>query len=277
MSNITPQSQMKNTITQMKPEFTKLINPKYVDLDKFERASQTAILNDPYLMKADKKSLFNALLKCAETSLMPNGKEAALVSYGPKVTFIPMYEGLIKLISPYLKTWQVNLVREGDDFKYWVDAEGEHLHYVPGGDGFDTEGPIRGAYCQLIFKDGSVWIERMSLEQLEAIEKSSKAKNGPWKGPFREEMMKKSVFKRLFKRLPKGMTEGDSAMEAVAKAVEKDEEITFEEPKDVTPNEPEVKEKVAHNFKAQVTKGEEMPEPPPEFYHDQPDSDEIPI
>jgi recombination protein RecT len=174
-----------------------------------------------------------------------------------------MYQGLIKLIGPFLKNMQTNVVKEGDEFNYWVDENGEHLQYKPQG-GFGSTGKILGIYCRLEFKDGSVFIERMSADDLSAIEKASKASSGPWKGPFREEMMKKSVFKRLYKRLPKNKFD-ENIHEAMQSAVQKDDEFDF---KDI--NEPEVKKptkgKPATGLKNILKdKGHDLPEPEPEI------------
>ena len=51
-------------------------------------------------------------------------------------------------------------------------------------------------------KDGGVYIEVMTNDQIAAVEKSSRGNNTPWKGPFRSEMIKKSVLNRLLKRMP---------------------------------------------------------------------------
>ena len=240
----------KKQIQIMGNEFSQVL-PKHVDPKKFTRVLQTVVLNDPKLLKIDARLLFKPAIKAAELGLFPDGKEAAIVPFHSKgeldVNFIPMYEGLLKLVrnSGELKNLTTNLVYENDKFQYKIDDEGEHLIHEPDVFG-DDRGSLVGVYCIAVTLDGGKYMEFMSSKQIQAIKDVSKAKFGPWTGPFKDEMIKKSVFKRLFKRLPKS-TDLDLA-------IRNDEEIQFEKEEvasEVQEITPEVKTE-APNFKEKI-------------------------
>lgn len=205
---VTPIQEIKSTIENMKPQFG-LALPKHISVDKFTRVVQTALSNNPKLIEADRRSLYSACMAAAQDGLMPNGKEAAFVTFrtkeeGEKVQYMPMISGLLKLVrnSGELLSITSQLVYEADVFKYYVNEEGEHLSHEP--NMLATErGKMIGAYALAKTKDGGVYIEVMNAKQLEDVKNSSRSKAfGPWAGAFQSEMHRKSVLKRLIKRLP---------------------------------------------------------------------------
>lgn len=206
MNKITPQENIKNSLNALSGEFKKAL-PAHIPVERFVRVVQTAITTNPQLMQADKTSLWAACTKAAAAALMPDGKEAALVTFksqqGTTVSFMPMIAGILKLVrnSGELASITSQIVYEGDDFDYYVDSEGEHLTHRPLM--FGDRGKRLGAYALAKTKDGAVYIEVMTAAQISDIRNVSRSKNnGPWSGPFEEEMWKKSVLRRLSKRLP---------------------------------------------------------------------------
>lgn len=178
--------------------------PKHVDQDKFTRVALTAINNNPALLdpETDRNSLYSACLVAAQEGLVPDGREAALVMFGRKVQYMAMVAGVLKKIrnSGELSSITSQVVYEKDKFRYWVDSNGEHLEHEP-----NVLSPGRGSeigvYALAKLKDGSVYIEVMSTEQIGAIRNIAKTKN-VWDGPFKHEMWRKSAIRRLAKRLP---------------------------------------------------------------------------
>lgn len=198
---LTPVDDLKKSIEAMAPQF-KAALPQHIPIERFVRAVQTAISNTPSLAQANRTSFYAACMKSAEMGLFANGRDAALVPYGDKVTFIPMIAGVLKLIrnSGELATIMAEIVYANDSFEYWVDTEGPHLKHRP--EVFKPRGRSVGVYALAKMKDGAVFIEVMNDEQVTAVRKSSRSPDkGPW-SQFPEEMAKKTILRRLAKRLP---------------------------------------------------------------------------
>lgn len=75
---------------------------------------------NPYLLKAERRSLFGSAMKAAQDGLLPDGREGALVPFAGEVTWIPMIAGLRKKVrnSGEITTWDVVAVYENDKFEF---------------------------------------------------------------------------------------------------------------------------------------------------------------
>jgi len=207
MSNITPVDELKSNLSKMESQF-KMALPKHIPAERFMRVIFTAIGQTPALSRADRQSFYAACMKSAQAGLLPDGKESAIVTFKNKAgqeicQFMPMVAGILKQVrnSGELASITSQLVYEKDDFKYWIDGEGEHLEHKP--NIFEDRGKLRGVYALAKMKDGAVYIEVLTSQQVDAIKKSSRsAGSGPWAGAFEAEMWRKSAIRRLSKRLP---------------------------------------------------------------------------
>jgi recombination protein RecT len=197
---------LRNSIDNLKPQI-KLALPAHIPVDRFARVLMTAISTTPALAQANRTTLFGACLKLAQQGLLPDGKEAAIVTFrtkdgGTTAQAMPMVSGILKLVrnSGELSTLSPHVVYENDEFTYYIDQDGEKLKHVPNLKG--ARGEITHAYCVARTKDGGTYIEVMSKEEIDSIRKSSRAAgSGPWTSWYGE-MAKKSVIRRLAKRLP---------------------------------------------------------------------------
>jgi recombination protein RecT len=204
---VTVVDQLKSSIKLMEPQF-KMALPPHISVEKFVRVIQTALQTNKDLVESDRTSFFAACMKSAQEGLLPDGKEAAIVTFKDKsgvkqAQFMPMVGGILKKVrnSGELSSITAQLVYEKDKFKYWIDSDGEHIEHEP--QIFGDRGVIIGVYALAKMKDEAVYIEVMTMDQIEAVKKSSRASQyGPWAGPFATEMFKKSVIRRLSKRLP---------------------------------------------------------------------------
>jgi recombination protein RecT len=196
-----PVAVIRQNLQQMEPEF-KAALPPHIPVEKFKRVALTAIQNTPALINADRRSLFGAFVRLAQDGLLPDGREAAIVMFGNKAQAMPMIAGILKKIRQSGEVAKVSaqVVYANDKFvvKYGFDEDVEHIPPAlnePRGD------PI-GAYATAVLKDGSQLLEVMSLEDIQAVRKVSRAaNNGPWVSWFGE-MARKTVMRRLSKRLP---------------------------------------------------------------------------
>ena len=202
---LTPVQALKNDISKTKPQF-KAALPNHISPDKFIRVVQTAISTNQDIAQASKQSLFAACTKAAQDGLLPDGREAAIVTFnsknGKQASYMPMVAGILKKVrnSGELASISSQIVYQNDEFEFYVDDEGEHLKHKPLI--FGDRGEQLGAYALAKTKDGALYVEFLTNKDIKAIEACSRGSNGPWSGPFRGEMIKKSAIRRLAKRLP---------------------------------------------------------------------------
>ena len=173
--------------------------PEDINADRFERMTQTAIIRNPELLKADRASLWLALLGAAQAGLVPDGKQAAIVVYGKTATLIPMIGGVRDILADFGWTLQTSVIYANDDFAADLGSQRiVHNAVRPGGD----RGDIDGAYAQAFHRDGRRMVEVMSVTDINYVrDKSSRAaQNGPWKDWWTR-MAEKTVGHRLAKKL----------------------------------------------------------------------------
>jgi recombination protein RecT len=218
---ITVIDEVRSAITKMTPQFA-LALPSHISPEKFQRVAITAIQNNPDLVQADRRSLYAACMKSAQDGLLPDGREAALVTFNTKqkdgtwvkaVQFMPMLAGILKKVrqSGELATIHADVVYANDKFRYWVDTSGQHIEHEP--ILFGERGNAIGVYAMAKTKDGSIFVQPLSLADIEKIRAVSKSKDGgPW-SQWWSEMAKKSAIRRLAKYLPQS-TDVESILHA---------------------------------------------------------------
>lgn len=192
-------NEVRTALTKMSPEF-KAALPAHVTAERFMRVTMTAVQNNPDLLSADRRSLYNAAMRAAQAGLLPDGREGAIVTFSGKAQFMPMVAGVMKQVrnSGEISTWSVHAVYENDFFEFEL-GDTEHIVHKPAMRG---GGAIIGAYSIVLMKDGERSREFMNVDQIEAIRKRSRSGNaGPWKTDY-DEMAKKTVVRRHSKRLP---------------------------------------------------------------------------
>jgi recombination protein RecT len=195
-----PSVEFRHQLDAMTPQFA-LALPPHVPAERFVRIVMTAVQSNPDLLTKDRQSLFEASMKCAQDGLLPDGRDAALVIHGSKVTYMPMVAGILSKVrrSGELKSISAHVVYEMDEFDYMLGDE-ERIHHKP------FLGEPRGkpiiTYAVAHTKDGGVYREVMTEAQVMAVKAISRAKGGPWSGPFADEMRRKTALRRLSKRLP---------------------------------------------------------------------------
>ena len=211
--NSNPLEVFRGEVTRMTPQFAAAL-PKHIPGERFERVLMTAIQNNQDLLLADRQSLWNAAMRAAQDGLLPDGREGAIVIYNSKVKingkdtwikkaqWMPMVFGILKKVrnSGQVSMVTARVVYGGDNFRYWLDEQGEHILYEP------CENPdkniVRKVFAAARTKEGELLIEPLSPDDIEKIRSVSRAKeSGPWV-EWWEEMAKKSAIRRLAKRLP---------------------------------------------------------------------------
>lgn len=192
--------------------------PSHIQPTRFQDVVLTALKRDPSLLDADRNSLFLACEEAANDGLLPDKKEGAFVIYNNKVKvrvgnghatedkwvkqvrWMPMIFGIRKkMFQAGVLEVIVELVYKNDFYQREAGDSGAIVHRPLD---FGDRGPVIGGYAIIKTKDGGVFREVMSLEQIDAVERVSKSDSGPWKGPFKPEMQRKTILRRLAKQVP---------------------------------------------------------------------------
>ncbi|GAB3235020.1 recombinase RecT [Pseudaeromonas pectinilytica] len=195
----------------LKAQGIEALLPSGVTFESFVRAAATAMAQNPDLANADRKSLIQSLIRCASHGLVPDGREAALVTfkekqgniYIMKAQYIPMVDGVLKRArqSGQIAVIAAKAVFDGDAFDYWMDEQGEHINYRPT---YTGRGEFKLAFAFAKLHSGELIVEVMPKEDIERVRAASKTGSsefGPWVKWF-DRMSVKSVLHRLAKRLP---------------------------------------------------------------------------
>ena len=207
VKQLTPMQSFRDDLSKLRSQF-KMALPVHISVERFERIIITAVQTSPKLAECDRGSFWAACMKAAQDGLLPDGRECAIVPFKNKETgvsmaqYLQMIGGVLKKVrnSGELASISPHVVYEKDEFKHWVDEQGEHFNHTP----FlgDDAGVPRFVYCLARLKDGSVYFEKMTKKQVETVRSCSRAQDSLKWGKFWEEGAKVAVTKRLAKRLP---------------------------------------------------------------------------
>lgn len=142
------------------------------------------------------------LMRAAFLGLDALNSECHLVPYGSTLNFAIDYRGDMKLIKKYsvrpVLDVYAKLVRQGDDFRLYIKDGKQTFDFEPKP---FNDGAIIGAFAVILYKDGGIDIEEMSVKELEKVRSKSKMSNGmAWKD-FTGEMYKKTVLHRIKKKV----------------------------------------------------------------------------
>lgn len=151
---------------------------------------------------ANPTSAQNAIINVAAIgiTLNPAAKLAYLVPRDGGVHLDISYMGLLHLaqVSGAIQWGQCKLVHANDSYESnGLDCAPTHK-YNP----FGERGDVVGGYCTVKTVQGDYLTDEMSLAEIQRVESTSKAKNGPWKNWW-EEMARKTIVKRAAKYWPR--------------------------------------------------------------------------
>jgi len=183
-------------------EQLKMALPEHIPVDRFIRVAVTAVQQTPDLLtKADRRSLFGALTKAAQSGLLPDGEEGVMVVYGGKVQWQPMVRGIQKKVrnSGEISSWDAVAVFEKDTFQRLL-GDDMRIHHEPYDEG--DPGEVTGAYSIVTFKDGTKSKDYMPRWRIERARQQSRAPNSLMWTKFYDEGAIKTVMRRHAKRLP---------------------------------------------------------------------------
>jgi len=179
--------------------------PSHIRPEHFQRAAITAINQNPKLLNVDRRSLFNALMRCAQDGLIPDGRQAVLVIYkdrerGEVAQYQQMVAGIRLLVqqSGEISRFEQTVVYENDQFEYCL-GDNPHIDHRPA---IDNRGPPILVYSVAQYGDGTLSREVMTVDEIEKVRGVSRSKNGQAWTEWWGEMARKTVAKRHAKVLP---------------------------------------------------------------------------
>lgn len=187
--------------------------PESISMKKFVQCAAIAIASNKDLANADRDSMIMSLTNCAKDGLVPDNKEAAIVTFNTniapngqpkqwitKAQYMPMIDGVMKRarMSGQISLLSSKAVYAGDEFDYWMDENGEHINYRPKFGG----GEVSLAFAFAKLTTGELIVEVMSRADIDRVKAASKTgTSGPWKN-WLDRMACKAVMHRLARRLP---------------------------------------------------------------------------
>lgn len=230
----------------------KMALPAHITPEKFQRTVMTAAQSNPDLLRADRASFITSCMKAAQDGLLPDGREAAIVTFNTRkkgaqgqwstvtlAQYMPMVFGVRKKIlqSGEISSIETNVVyrREVEEgyfvFEAGTEAMLRHKPMLDLSDEDLVDDNIVAAYSVATMKDGTKSFEVMRRAEINKVRQASQTgalgktdRNGkpiPPKGPWVDwfaEMARKTVMRRHAKTLPMSgdLIDVEAADEALA-------------------------------------------------------------
>jgi recombination protein RecT len=174
---------MSEMIRGLMPDIRNLL-PADLEYEQFRAALWLELTGNRQLKECTVESIRAGAIKCATYGLLP-GKFAHLLPFKNKgrleATFVPNYFGVLLTLERSGKVAKAfaHPVYEGDDFT--IDYFADDYHHIPYSVRERPPGEIKFYYGAVKMKDGTIHVEVLSLEQIEAVRKRAPAHDsGPW-------------------------------------------------------------------------------------------------
>lgn len=177
--------------------------PKDFNRERFVQNCLAVMNETPQLAKINKSETIQGLLKGAYLGLDFMNRECYLIPYGNSVQFQTDYKGEVKFTKKYstrkIMDIYAKVVREGDSFTEEIIDGRPSIDFKPL---TFNKGNIIGAFAVVLFKDGGMMYEVMSVEDINSVRQnySKASQSKAWKNSF-DEMCKKTVLRRLCKHI----------------------------------------------------------------------------
>ncbi len=275
MSEIATQPEQPSIIAELRsPKFIEQLSaalPPGLTPERFARITVTALLDDQarqrdpskQLLACDRLSLYQAVIKCAQDGLVPDGRQAALVKRGDKVVYQPMVSGLRQIAADHGWSLRGGSVREHDEFD-WQEEPPSMFHkiHAPG-----DRGELVYAYAVARnTKTGAREQRVMTREEVLKRMESATSKN-VWQS-WPDEMWQKTAVRDLFQELALAHEVPDLPIAEI---------IDHEELSTVSEDEPHPSELTANvETAAEVSGNGPQPAAPPVATDDEPGPAEAP-
>ncbi|SPY93736.1 recombination and repair protein RecT [Proteus mirabilis] len=192
-------------VQQQEPLFCNALTDQTITWAKESQFAIQAFQRNDSLAKVameNPASAQNAIINVAAIgiTLNPASKLAYLVPRNGFVCLDISYMGLMHLaqVTQAIEWGQCKLVHENDVYESnGLDTPPTHKYNA-----FSDRGSVIGGYCTVKTASGDYLTEEMRLDEIKAVEATSKSRNGPWK-TWWDEMARKTIVKRASKYWPR--------------------------------------------------------------------------
>jgi recombination protein RecT len=152
-----------------------------------------------------KKSIANSLLKMIVEGLSPMKNQCYFIIYGTELTCSRSYQGSMALAKRIgnVKDFVSNLIYQNDVFEFGIDLETGRRKILKHETKLENakNESISGAYCHIIYEDGTIDVEIMTIEDIrKAWNQGATKGNSPAHQNFTGEMAKKTIISRACKK-----------------------------------------------------------------------------
>lgn len=195
-------------VEAMGPQFARAL-PAHIPAERFTRLALTALRakdsrGQLVFRNVTPDSLLGALMTCAQLGLEPNTPtgEAYLIPYGNVCTFVPGYQGLVKLAwqSGAISEIYAEVVHEKDVFSFRKGLHRDLIHEPHLG---ADAGPVIGAYAVVKMTEGGIAFDYWPLEQIRAHQAAHSKKRSGGPADLAGWMDRKVVLRQVLKMVPK--------------------------------------------------------------------------
>lgn len=183
-------------------------------MDRFVAVAVKALAKETDLLrKATPLSILDSIMTAASMGLEPMTDDGAIVVYGDKASFQPMYRGYLKRIrnSGTVDEIDTQIVYEEDEFEMGFGTD-PFIRHVPArilkddsGVPVQDRGGYRGAYAWARLKGSPrpiiEWMEEVEINYVRDTFSQAARSDSPWRKSWGE-MARKTALRRLAKRLP---------------------------------------------------------------------------
>ncbi len=214
MGEIVTLERKATTIRDMMAKNQKLIEsalPRHMSPDRFLRIALTSMSKNPKLLECTPRSLFGAVLQCAQLGLETDDLrgQAYLIPFRNKgvyeVQVMVGYKGFLELVYRTKKVLDITaeVVHEQDEFSFQHGSgDNEFLTHKPYMG--DDPGELIAAYVKVKFAAGHERFAVLPRREVMKAASSSRAyrdNSGPWI-THEDEMWKKTALRRICKTVP---------------------------------------------------------------------------
>ena len=207
-NQVAPLSKFTNNLDSMLQKGIKAL-PNDVNSDRLKLNALMYIAQDAKLSAiaiANPAVIAQIVYNFIALGLDMGNKECYIIPFGASPTVIRDYKGEEKLAKKYsinpVRNIYSRVVCENDDCGF--DENGEFYHKFKPFDSDEVRGKMIGSYCKVVYKDGSIDIEFVNLDEIKKIRGVSKTANSPdsiW-NKWPESMFRKTAVKKMMKHVP---------------------------------------------------------------------------
>lgn len=187
----------------------------------------------PALEVCSKDSIANSLLDMVVQGLNPSKKQGYFIVYGKTLSFQRSYFGTMAVTKRVTgaKSIDAAVIFEGDEVDY--EMNNGRITGLSHKQKFGNQDkPIVGAYCTVIEKDGSTYIELMTKKEIDKSwgqSKMSPSSADSTHSKFPQEMAKRTVINRACKKFLNASDDNSLVMKHIHASDEASEQAELEE------------------------------------------------